>query len=109
MLTTLQKIRSLLTSPETEDIRLANQHLLEVAQCLDNLSEQSSTGKKLSPQVLESLLQWRAELSAIATLSRSAANCFRRLSEARAADFGAYERTGTVKTLCNPAQMSVQL
>jgi len=109
MLTTLQKIRSLLSKPETENIRLANQHLLEVAQSLDDLSGKSSTGKKLSPQVLESLLQWRAELSAIATLSQTAANYFSRLSEARAADFGAYERTGTVKTLCNPAQMSLQL
>ena len=55
------------------------------------------------------LTRCRAELAAIASLSRVAAEYFSHLGALSTSGFGAYERTGVVKNLGSTPRMRAQL
>jgi hypothetical protein len=109
MLNELQNIRRLLTIPIPGNIRFANSELEKLAPSIYEICELLSVQQKATPAVLKSLGGLRSELSAIAALSQKATDYFNRLGLLRAAGFGAYERTGALRSLDTASRMSVQL
>jgi hypothetical protein len=109
VLTKLKNIRRLLTDPTAANIRAANTELLELIPSVEAFSGRISVQQETTPDLAEFVARVRSELVAVASLSQNASDYFNRLALLSAAKFGAYERTGTFRTLHTSLRMSVQL
>src|ERR1022692_199174 len=99
MLSKLQNIRCLLTEPNATNIRNASEGLQELVPYFEALATRLATQRELAPEGADPLIRLRAQLSAIAALSQKASEYFNCLGRLKATNFGAYGRSGVLKSL----------
>jgi hypothetical protein len=93
----LGEIRNLLRNPTPENIDAANQKLELAASFLISVKESLAAGESCDSSVQKCLGRLPVEMSAIRALMQGPLEFFRGLNAFRAAKFGSYERTGTLK------------
>lgn len=93
----VKEIRNLLRTPTPENIALVNQKLELLASYLTSVKNGLSDGKTCDSKSRKILACLPTELSAIRVLLQGPVEFFRSLNALRAAKFGSYERTGTLR------------
>jgi len=93
----VRNIRDLLRNPTPENVDAANQKLELVASFLISVKEELAAGETCDTGVQKFLGRLPVEMSAIRALMQGPLEFFRGLNAFRAAKFGSYERTGTLK------------
>jgi hypothetical protein len=99
MLDALRNVRRLLTSPDSGNIQNASTELGDISVRLAEFSDMLSAQREMTAFDATYLQMLRSELSAIRVLSQTASDYFNRLGSLRVAGFGAYERTGVLRSL----------
>ena len=96
-------------APVRRNLHKADIELGTLMPALDELSQVLSAQRDAAPFVLTSLSELRAELLTIRALSLAATDYFSRLGRRCDSRFGAYERTGALRSLETSTRTILQL
>ena len=95
----VSEIRELVKTPTPENFQAANSKLESIAASLNGLSAESCRKVLSQPDTREFLRRLPAEMDRLRVLMEAPSIFYQGLENLRAAHFGAYERSGNLRSL----------